>query len=261
MEALTFIRGIGPAAIKYGLEESIFLDAIVYWSKTNKSRKENYRDGRWWTYNSVRGFAEMFPWWSEKQIRRIANSCVEKGALVTGNYNKNGRDRTIWYSPSDELLALYGEDWSDAPICPNGQMHSPKRADASAQMGEPLPCNKPCNNIPPISPKGDVDLDMLFERFWAAYPKQVAKPKAKKEWKKLKPSIEQCRAMSDALIRQKKSEQWCKEGGKYIPKPENWLKDRRWEDNINPPKAESNPQPDEPAGPRRLIEREEVPDW
>ncbi|MBQ2997280.1 MAG: hypothetical protein IJE22_08645 [Oscillibacter sp.] len=168
MAALTFVHGIGSVAMEYGLEESIFLDTIIYWAKENKSRRENFRDGRWWTYNSVRGFAEMFPWWSEKQIRRIANSCVEQGALVTANYNKDGRDRTIWYSPNDPLLALYGEDWSENSICPNGQMHLTEQADSFAQTGEPLPCNNPCKEKrkkeSPLSGHPKEVLD-VFEQF------------------------------------------------------------------------------------------------
>ncbi len=159
MTPLTFVRGVGSVAMRYGLEESIFLDSIIFWVRENRSRNENYHDGRWWTYNSLHGLTEMFPWWSDKQIRRIVNSCKEKGAILTGNYNVDGRDRTIWYSPSNDLLELYGEDWGDhAPesICPNGKKHSPKRADVCAQMGGPLPCNNPCNNIysPPNPPRG-----------------------------------------------------------------------------------------------------------
>ena len=128
MNPLTFVRGVGSVAIKYGVEEAILLDTIVFWSRENKSRGENFKDGRWWTYNSIKGLAEIFPWWSQKQLRRILSSCIEQKALLVGNYNREKRDRTIWYSPSDDLLLIYGEDWTGKCICPNGQMEMPKRA-------------------------------------------------------------------------------------------------------------------------------------
>ena len=148
MTPLTFVSGIGPVALRYGLEESIFLHTIVFWVRENRSNGQNFKDDRWWTYNSVQGMVEIFPWWSAKQIRRIITSCIEQGALLIGEYNKDGRDRTTWYTPSDELWALYGEDDLGKCILPNGQMHFTKRADAVAQKGEPLPCNNHVRNTP-----------------------------------------------------------------------------------------------------------------
>ena len=153
MTPLTFVSGIGPVALRYGLEESIFLHTIVFWVRENRSNGQNFKDDRWWTYNSVQGMTEIFPWWSAKQIRRIITSCIEQGALLIGDYNKDGRDRTTWYTPSDELWALYGEDDLGKCILPNGQMHFTKRADAVAQKGEPLPCNNHVRNTP-LPPKG-----------------------------------------------------------------------------------------------------------
>ncbi len=158
---LTFINGLGPVALRYGLEEAIFLHAIVFWTRTNRSNDRNFRDGRWWTYNSVKGLTELFPWWSAKQIRRIINSCRDQGAILVANYNKDGRDRTIWYSPSDDLLALYNEDGMGICILPNGKMQMPNRADESAQMGTPLPCNNHVNNTP-LPPKGGQGSTVYF---------------------------------------------------------------------------------------------------
>ena len=146
MNPLTFVRGVGSVAIKYGVEEAILLDTIVFWARENKSRGENFKDGRWWTYNSIKGLAEIFPWWSQKQLRRILSSCKDQGALLVGNFNQEKRDRTTWYSPSNDLLALYGDDWSGNSILPNGQMVEPERANVTAQTGTPLPCLNPCGN-------------------------------------------------------------------------------------------------------------------
>lgn len=137
--SLTFLHGLGAVAERYGPEESIFLHLIVSLVRNNKANNRNFRDGRWWTYNSLSAWDAEFPWWSTKQIRRIITSCENQGALLIGEYNTDRRDRTAWYSPSDELLALYQEDWTDKCTCPNGQMHVPERADSRAQMGTTIP--------------------------------------------------------------------------------------------------------------------------
>ena len=62
MTPLERISGYGHVAIHYGLEEAIFLDSIVFWYKENKANDRNFRDGRWWTFNSVGAFEELFPW-------------------------------------------------------------------------------------------------------------------------------------------------------------------------------------------------------
>lgn len=253
--ALTRIQGYAHVARKYGLEEAIFLDSIVHWFRLNRANQRNYHDGRWWTYNSMAAFAETFPWWSAKQLRRIAASCKEQGALLTGNYNAEQRDRTIWYSPSDALLTLYGEivpesERADSPdpICPNGQMHLPETGAPFAQKGEPLPCNNHVgtNNTPYSPPLEDSPAEEnpkrtrrtkagpykpdWFDAFWAKYPRKDNKQAAKKAWDKLRPDRATCVRMAAALELDKQSRQWTKDDGDYIPYPATWLNQRRWED-------------------------------
>ena len=74
-----------------------------------------------------------------------------------------------------------------------------------------------------------------FDNFWAAYPKKVGKKDAYKSfcklsrdiWPKLIPAVEQ----------QKKSKQWQKEDGQYIPNPATWLNQGRWDDELETVKA------------------------
>lgn len=70
----------------------------------------------------------------------------------------------------------------------------------------------------------------LFEKFWSAYPRKVGKGAAEKAFKKYKPDDTLLSVMLSALSAQKRSEQWIKENGKFIPYPATWLNQRRWED-------------------------------
>ena len=71
-----------------------------------------------------------------------------------------------------------------------------------------------------------------FEVFYKAYPKRKSKGKAWKAWEKLKPRSELLKAMLDAIECAKKTEEWQKEKGQYIPYPASWLNARGWEDEI-----------------------------
>jgi len=69
-----------------------------------------------------------------------------------------------------------------------------------------------------------------FDVFWKAYPKKKSKPDALKAWKKIKEPKTTLALILSALECQKKSENWTKENGQFIPFPQKYLNQRRWED-------------------------------
>ena len=73
-----------------------------------------------------------------------------------------------------------------------------------------------------------------FENFWKAYPKKIGKGGAFVVWKKGKLD-KYLKQMLDALEWQRKQQQW--QNNQYVPNPETYLNQRRWEDeppNMNP---------------------------
>lgn len=81
----------------------------------------------------------------------------------------------------------------------------------------------------PHTPTG---ADIRFERFWAAYPRKVAKDAARKAFDKRKPDSELLAQMLEAIRAQKQSDDWLKDGGQFIPHPATWLNQGRWQDDI-----------------------------
>ena len=71
---------------------------------------------------------------------------------------------------------------------------------------------------------------VVFEKWYAAYPKKKAKTDARKAWGQLAPDAELVEIMTTAVEAQKQSRQWTKEGGAYIPLPASWIRGWRWED-------------------------------
>ena len=73
-------------------------------------------------------------------------------------------------------------------------------------------------------------LDVLFDRFWAVYPRKIAKADAKKAFAKISPDEDLLQKMIKALERDKRSSQWTKDKGQFIPYAATWLNGQRWED-------------------------------
>ena len=77
------------------------------------------------------------------------------------------------------------------------------------------------------------EIEEMFVAFWEAYPKKKAKADAHARWMKMKPSRALLQIMLTALEEQKKSKEWTKDGGQYIPYPATWLHRGQWEDEVS----------------------------
>ena len=94
-----------------GLNEALVLQQINYWIEINKKSGKNYHDEKYWTYNSIRAWQENdFDYMSVDTVKRTFAKLEKAGYLLVGNYNKDPRDKTKWYTINDEKLEeLYFE--------------------------------------------------------------------------------------------------------------------------------------------------------
>ena len=76
------------------------------------------------------------------------------------------------------------------------------------------------------------DYEEKFNIFYKAYPKKVAKTKVLSWFKSNKPKDDLFELMMKQLEVFKKSYNWNKDNGQYIPNPTTWLNQKRWEDEI-----------------------------
>ena len=76
------------------------------------------------------------------------------------------------------------------------------------------------------------EIEEMFVDFWQAYPKKKAKADAHARWMKMKPSRALLQIMLTAIEEQKKSPEWTKNDGQYIPYPATWLHRGQWEDEV-----------------------------
>jgi predicted phage replisome organizer len=71
-----------------------------------------------------------------------------------------------------------------------------------------------------------------FDTFWNAYPKKIGKDKCRRWFDSHKVESELLEQMLTSLDTQKRSDQWTREDGRFIPHPYTWLNQGRWQDEI-----------------------------
>ena len=91
---------------------------------------------------------------------------------------------------------------------------------------------------PPGGNGGRVDIfeEKRFVGFWHRYPRKERKYNAVEVWNKLAPDDATIKEIARGLKRWNASEQWDKDDGAYVPMPDKWLSERRWEDEPTPAK-------------------------
>lgn len=181
--------------------------------------------------------ARMFPLKtnvSEKTIAETLSKLESAGLLQTYSVNEK------------PFLALI--TWAEHQTIRNLKSKYPSPDDADSTAIE-INCNQlqadasKCPRNPIQSESNPIQFKsksnpIAFDRFWTVYPKKTAKAVAQKAFDKIAPDD----ALLDTMIKSvesfKKTQQWLKDDGQYIPNPTTWLNQRRWEDEL--------PQQDKP---------------
>lgn len=105
---------------------------------------------------------------------------------------------------------------------------SPPPEPKPAATSVPRAATKPAPNAAPENPAA------AFERFWAAWPKKVAKAEAQKAWGQLirDRKLPPVGVLVAAIEAQRRTRQWLKDEGRYIPHPATWLRRAQWNDEL-----------------------------
>lgn len=211
-----------------------------------------------WDY-SIRGLAAQTGV-SKDTLSRMLRELEEAGYLRREEQAREGGKFSQAVYVVTDVAGDFGdppEATEEAPLspCPNSSDTAAPPCPSLSDT-ENSPQQITIYTTPPIvPPQGDggereqkagkraVDWE-LFDHFWAAYPRKRNKDKAKRAWRRLSPDLETCRAMAAALERDKRSRQWTKDNGEFIPHASTWLNNRPWEDGDNGAvPAPSQPEP------------------
>ena len=152
-------------AEQYGVVPAILLHNFEYWIALNKANKTHFHDGKYWTYNSKKALAELFPYLTARQIDYAIQKLIDEGIIVTGNYNKSTYDRTLWYAITKKGYC----------ILQNCEMEETKLSNGEHKIVEPIP-----NNTTNINPNTNTVVQTLravvdlFNTTCVSFPKVTA---------------------------------------------------------------------------------------
>lgn len=153
---LEYINFKTVVAMNVGVKGAIILQNLSYWIEKNRANEKHFHDGEYWTYNSIKAFIDIFPFWSKRIVERELNKLEEDGYILTGNYNKSPYDRTKWYALTEKSKCYFkvpshcmnneSTEWGNGKNQmvkwgkPNGEMKTTKRGNENHQTVEPIPC-------------------------------------------------------------------------------------------------------------------------
>lgn len=119
------------------------------WVLHNQNNGRNLRDGRYWTYNSMRAWSLELPFLSESQIRYALDKLENAGLIVTGSYNQQPYDRTKWYSVNP-VPRTNEPVKAESSIPENPQSHLINLSNENDKISGPIPIlNTSINQIKP----------------------------------------------------------------------------------------------------------------
>lgn len=245
-----------------GLVEGTLLGQIMYWFSPDKNgtiRAQIKKDGEYWIAK------KRSDWWDEiritdRQYDRAIKSLLDKNIIVIAKYKFCGLP-TPHIRPNYEKIG----ELLDEYLCNiNSKIDTKKSAQISAQntkdvktgitqsvkrelhktqngnytkrnshITEHTTENTTENNnicATETCAQAPQTIDEMFDKFWKAYPKRKDKKRAYKVFMKIKPDNELLQQMLDCIEREKKSLDWLKDNGQYIPYPSSWLNGERWND-------------------------------
>lgn len=161
---------------------------------------------------SINGYAQLWNWSRNKTRKFLKEIRTVKGHQKDSRRTPNGQavhfiDGGLWVSRDSERTV-------------KGHQKDSERYTTI--------------NLNPESNKKDLKTYCAsFLIFWNAYPKKKSKGPAEKAWKKLNPDEKLREVILTKIEDFKKTEDWQKDNGQFIPYPASWLNARGWEDEIS----------------------------
>lgn len=178
---------------------------------------------------------------SDTQVRlgkvRLGKVRLDKDSLKEKEINNTSSVQTPDEPVAETTL------WNDSQ---GGFAHTVESEGTNA-----LSANKKTNNTSSVQmqdepvnehPSPKEQSAIRFDTFWEAYPKKIGKGAAKKAWAKIKPSETLLQEMLKAIETARRTEQWQRDNGQYIPNPATWLNQERWDDEYGARGRESDMQ-------------------
>lgn len=175
-------------ATLYGVNAAILLQNIYFWCEHNRVNGKCLFEDNYWTFNSRKAFAELFPYMSEHQISTALQKLIDNGLIVTGNFNKSAYDRTLWYAVTENGKSIIKKCEMEDLLLPNGL----------SKNGSPIPdINKDINT----DVNTDIDTDISSSSYnYNPYGDHVEVPDIIEEHPCIRYALASLKGMSEGNI-------------------------------------------------------------
>lgn len=129
-----------------GVNRAIIYQYIANWVIYNQEHGKNYVDGRFWSYNSGRAWADKIQLWESNTVEKHIRFLRDEGVLDASAMNAHKGDQRLWYTlPSPvERKESNGGTQISLPLDSNDGMGGRKESNDSSvsQTSNPQPAIK-----------------------------------------------------------------------------------------------------------------------
>ncbi|MDI3399641.1 helix-turn-helix domain-containing protein [Pseudomonas sp. V88_4] len=182
----------------------------------------------WPSYQHIADQCEI----DRSTVRKHIKQLEAQGLLrIENREGPKGNSTNLYF------LTLWGVGRNSTPVGPESTGVGP----------QPTGCVGPestrtSHSYEPVNEPKSMGTDSMegFDQFWKLYPKKKSRKDAAKAWAKLKPNEELRQTLITALGSHYISEDWTKDGGRYIPNAATWLNGERWHDELKPAPGKSS---------------------
>jgi hypothetical protein len=127
--------------------QAILMEFIGYCLEMNMDKEQNYTDGHYWVWYTLKQFCTRFPFWSKGQIETILKKLLDNDIIIKSNHNKQKNNQTCWYTFTIKGWEIYNQEPAEPAI------------DASSRNQEME--DAPVLNSPDISSSDIQEVDFL----------------------------------------------------------------------------------------------------
>ena len=124
------------------------------------------------------------------------------------------------------------------------QQHETSNLESNHQVTTIKPPSVPYNKVKKVNKVKNKTYTADFLSFWECYPKKIGKDAAWRAWKNRDGELPGIDFLIGKVANQKKCDQWCKDGGQFIPHPATWINQGRWDDDLKIKLQEEGPEAD-----------------
>lgn len=164
-------------ARELGLNEALVMQQINYWIEINKRSGKNYHDGKYWTYNSIRAWQENdFDYMSVDTVKRTFTKLAKAGYLLVGNYNKDPRDKTKWYTINNDKLEELFFEMNQRKMDEERRVREQKLEESMPNaLGQnaPMDDGRILQPLPEITTKNTTEINQIISSYPSINPSQT----------------------------------------------------------------------------------------